>query len=139
MLLDADLMDEFASMPSRASTIAIAEVTKGLSELATATTRWRFAALASAVLRLSLIRLEEVMAVVNRFPESTVLAGLKRLETDADMALVPLNVLAASTRMPEIGAYVQPLTTAAFGTFVGKLKAQLEADKSLDEAFEASK
>ncbi|HEY8209522.1 MAG TPA: hypothetical protein VIG99_18665 [Myxococcaceae bacterium] len=139
MLLEADLMDEFSSMPSRASTIAIAEISKGLRELATNLSRWRFSALGSAVLRLSLIRLEEVAAAVNRFPTEPVIEGLKRLDGESSLATVPLSILAASNRMAEIGTHVRPLTAAELGTFVGKLKIQLDQGKSLDDAFEASK
>jgi hypothetical protein len=41
--------------------------------------------------------------------------------------------------MAEIGTHVRPLTAAELGTFVGKLKIQLDQGKSLDDAFEASK
>jgi hypothetical protein len=140
MLEEADLMDEFASLPARASTVAIGQIIQGLSEMATATSRWRFAAFSSDVLRLSLIRLQEIGAVIGRYPEDPVVDGLKKLEAVAGLAAVPLNVLAAGTRMPEIGRHAQSLGTGApFTEFTNKLTTELNAGKSLDDAFEASK
>ncbi|HYV43388.1 MAG TPA: hypothetical protein VFA20_00945 [Myxococcaceae bacterium] len=139
MLLEADLFDEFGTLPGRASTVAIAEIAKGLGDLAKPTKRWQFGAIAADVLRLAVVRLQEIGAVIARYPEDPVGKGLERLDGAAPLSTVPLNVIAGGTRMPELGRYAQGLDNAQFSDFVTRLLAQLNAGKSLDDAFDAAK
>jgi len=140
MLRDADLFDEFSAMPQRASALAAVEITQLLLPLCTSTpvARWRFCGLAADILRLAIIRYEEFMAVKNRY-SGNALVGLQRLEGVPAVNAIPLSTLAGSTRMPEIGTYVQPLSATAFNTFCTNLQAQLNLGKTLDEAFQAIK
>jgi hypothetical protein len=134
MLRDADLYDEFSSLPERATVIAIGEIYPLLVSLAPPTSRWRFAGVASDLLRLASIRHEEFMAVTHRYT-TDINDGLKRLDAEASLANVPLATLGGSTRMTEIGLYVKPLTAGDFQTFVTNLLGLLNQGKSLDEAF----
>ena len=133
-LREAGLYDEFSALPQRGSAIAIGQLVPLLSTLAHGVTRWRFAGMASATLRLQRLQHKELMAALNRYPED-VIVGLSRLEAAQSLREVPLSTLAASYRMHEIGAYVAPLNAALFAAFVTELKARLDAGVSLDEAF----
>lgn len=133
-LRQAELYDEFSALPQRGTAMAIGQLVPLLNTLAHGTTRWQFAGMASATLRLERLQHKEYMAALNRFP-ATVKQGLARLEAAPSLLNVPLATLAASYRMPDIGAYVMTLTTAAYATFVTELKKLLDEGVSLDEAF----
>ncbi|NVJ05302.1 hypothetical protein HUW63_08640 [Myxococcus sp. AM001] len=133
-LRQAELYDEFSALPQRGTAMAIGQLVPLLNTLAHGTTRWQFAGLASATLRLERIQHKEYMAALNRFP-ATVKQGLARLEAEPSLLDVPLATLAASYRMPDIGAYVMTLTAASYATFVTELKKLLDEGVSLDEAF----
>ncbi|WP_239988952.1 hypothetical protein [Corallococcus macrosporus] len=133
-LRQAELYDEFSALPQRATAMAIGQLVPRLSTLAHGTTRWQFAGLASLTLRLERLQHKEYMAALNRFP-ADVQQGLARLEAEPSLMDVPLATLAASYRMPDIGAYVMTLTAAAYATFVTELKKLLDEGVSLDEAF----
>nr|WP_253894534.1 hypothetical protein [Myxococcus xanthus] len=133
-LRQAELYDEFSALPQRGTAMAIGQLVPLLNTLAHGTTRWQFAGMASATLRLERIQHKEYMAALNRFP-ATVKQGLARLEAAPSLLNVPLATLAASYRMPDIGAYVMTLTAAAYATFVTELKKLLDEGVSLDEAF----
>ncbi|AEI68000.1 hypothetical protein LILAB_30595 [Corallococcus macrosporus] len=133
-LRQAELYDEFSALPQRGTAMAIGQLVPRLSTLAHGTTRWQFAGLASATLRLERLQHKEYMAALNRFP-ADVQQGLARLEAAPILLDVPLATLAASYRMPDIGAYVMTLTAAAYATFVTELKKLLDEGVSLDEAF----
>ena len=133
-LRQAELYDEFSALPQRGTAMAIGQLVPVLNTLAHGTTRWQFAGLASATLRLERLQHKEYMAALNRFP-ATVKQGLARLEAEPSLLNVPLATLAASYRMPDIGAYVMTLTAAAYATFVTELKKLLDEGVSLDEAF----
>ncbi|QDE69501.1 hypothetical protein [Myxococcus xanthus] len=133
-LRQAELYDEFSALPQRGTAMAIGQLVPVLNTLAHGTTRWQFAGLASATLRLERLQHKEYMAALNRFP-ATVKQGLARLEAAPSLLNVPLATLAASYRMPDIGAYVMTLTAAAYATFVTELKKLLDEGVSLDEAF----
>ncbi|QDE91287.1 hypothetical protein BHS06_21175 [Myxococcus xanthus] len=133
-LRQAELYDEFSTLPQRGTAMAIGQLVPVLNTLAHGTTRWQFAGLASATLRLERLQHKEYMAALNRFP-ATVKQGLARLEATPSLLNVPLATLAASYRMPDIGAYVMTLTAAAYATFVTELKKLLDEGVSLDEAF----
>ncbi|WP_434348491.1 hypothetical protein ACN6A1_14040 [Myxococcus virescens] len=133
-LRQAELYDEFSALPQRGTAMAIGQLVPMLNTLAHGTTRWQFAGLASATLRLERLQHKEYMAALNRFP-ATVKQGLARLEAEPSLLNVPLATLAASYRMPDIGAYVMTLTAAAYATFVTELKKLLDEGVSLDEAF----
>ncbi|WP_163778263.1 hypothetical protein [Myxococcus vastator] len=133
-LRQAELYDEFSALPQRGTAMAIGQLVPLLNTLAHGTTRWQFAGLASATLRLERIQHKEYMAALNRFP-ATVKQGLVRLEAEPSLLDVPLATLAASYRMPDIGAYVMTLTAASYATFVTELKKLLDEGVSLDEAF----
>ncbi|WAM23500.1 hypothetical protein [Myxococcus sp. NMCA1] len=133
-LRQAELYDEFSALPQRGTAMAIGQLVPLLNTLAHGTTRWQFAGMASATLRLERLQHKEYMAALNRFP-ATVKQGLARLEAAPSLLNVPLATLAASYRMPDIGAYVMTLTAAAYATFVTELKKLLDEGVSLDEAF----
>ncbi|QQR41957.1 hypothetical protein JKA73_22775 [Myxococcus xanthus] len=133
-LRQAELYDEFSALPQRGTAMAIGQLVPMLNTLAHGTTRWQFAGLASATLRLERLQHKEYMAALNRFP-ATVKQGLARLEAAPSLLNVPMATLAASYRMPDIGAYVMTLTAAAYATFVTELKKLLDEGVSLDEAF----
>ncbi|ABF89023.1 hypothetical protein MXAN_4507 [Myxococcus xanthus DK 1622] len=133
-LRQAELYDEFSALPQRGTAMAIGQLVPLLNTLAHGTTRWQFAGMASATLRLERLQHKEYMAALNRFP-ATVKQGLARLEADPRLLSVPMTTLAASYRMPDIGAYVMTLTAAAYATFVTELKKLLDEGVSLDEAF----
>ncbi len=133
-LRQAELYDEFSALPQRGTAMAIGQLVPLLNTLAHGTTRWQFAGMASATLRLERLQHKEYMAALNRFP-ATVKQGLARLEAEPSLLNVPLATLAASYRMPDIGAYVMTLTAAAYATFVTELKKLLDEGVSLDEAF----
>ncbi|WIG98028.1 hypothetical protein [Myxococcus sp. SDU36] len=133
-LRQAELYDEFSALPQRGTAMAIGQLVPLLNTLAHGTTRWQFAGMASATLRLERIQHKEYMAALNRFP-ATVKQGLARLEAEPSLLDVPLATLAASYRMPDIGAYVMTLTAASYATFVTELKKLLDEGVSLDEAF----
>ncbi|NVJ14424.1 hypothetical protein [Myxococcus sp. AM010] len=133
-LRQAELYDEFSALPQRGTAMAIGQLVPLLNTLAHGATRWQFAGMASATLRLERIQHKEYMAALNRFP-ATVKQGLARLEAEPSLLDVPLATLAASYRMPDIGAYVMTLTAASYATFVTELKKLLDEGVSLDEAF----
>ena len=133
-LRQAELYDEFSALPQRGTAMAIGQLVPLLNTLAHGTTRWQFAGLASATLRLERLQHKEYMTALNRFP-ATVKQGLVRLEAEPSLLDVPLATLAASYRMPDIGAYVMTLTAVAYATFVTELKKLLDEGVSLDEAF----
>ncbi|WP_426752932.1 hypothetical protein [Myxococcus sp. Y35] len=133
-LRQAELYDEFSALPQRGTAMAIGQLVPRLNTLAHGTTRWQFAGLASATLRLARLQHKEYMAALNRFP-ATVQQGLARLEAEPSLLDVPLATLAASYRMPDIGAYVMTLAAAPYATFVTELKKLLDEGVSLDEAF----
>lgn len=134
MLREAGLYDEFSALPLRGSAMAIGQLFPLLRDLAQVSSRWRFAGLAAAMLRLERIQHKEFKATLNRY--STVATqGLQRLDAAPGLQNVPLATLAAATLMADIGLHVAPLSTSVFSTFAANLKALLDQGMTLDEAF----